>query len=60
MDDITGTFGDWFFVIPGSLFRELQRRDEDKAQDQRATATEARDRRIVNRRIDFGTDERIF
>jgi hypothetical protein len=45
-------FDDWTFIVPGDLIRQLQTREAD--QDKRPeTATEARERRIVNRRIDF-------
>jgi hypothetical protein len=45
-------FEDWTFVVPGDLIRLLQQREAD--QERRpASATEARERRIVNRRIEF-------
>jgi hypothetical protein len=48
VDDFEG----WTFVLPGSLLRELAQKQEEPP-DVPETATEAREQRLISRRIDF-------
>jgi len=45
-------FEDWVLVVPGSLLRDLAKQPDGDGDETPTNANEAREKRILNRRLD--------